>query len=101
MLALLFSIYTIGFSLGMVPAFIYGKLGGDEKFKNDNPIVMKILHYLHHWMLGEIIILVSSYCLLLSLIGIELGIFFLAFGLSMYLDDAFYHSFSQYFVRKT
>ena len=93
-------LYTIGFSIGLVPALFYGKLGGDEKYKNKNPIIVKILHYLHHWMLGLTIILISSYYIILGIISPWL-ILLLGFGISMYLDDAFFHSFSQYFVRKT
>lgn len=78
--------------------FVYGKLGGDEKFVKSHPNLKQFLHHLHHWMFGLIIIAFAFGFAFTNfdIICIPLG----GFGLGLFLDDGLFHSFENYFQRK-
>lgn len=90
--------YTIGIILGIVPALLYGRIGGDEAILAKRPGLMLLLHYVHHWMLGTAIVLLG--CLLYYYTPTALLEFVIGLGTGMAMDDLLFHSFDSYFQRK-
>lgn len=84
-------IFGIAIALGIIPALIWSRIGGDEYFKNRNPIIIRLLKMIHHWEIGIVIMGLGMYLL---------NDFVFGLGLGTYLDDALFHSFESYFKRK-
>lgn len=92
-------LFSIGIMLAITICTIWGKLGGDEKFRYYHPESRKILHILHHWMFGLTLITVCPLFVLLSPI-IFLVYFIMGLGLGLFVDDTIFHNYECYFLRK-
>ncbi len=90
--------YTFGIILGIIPALLYGRIGGDESILAKRPGLMRLLHYVHHWMLGLAIVLIG--CLLYYYDPSSTLEFVIGVGTGMTIDDLLFHSFENYFQRK-
>lgn len=92
-------LFSVGIMLAVMIATIWGKLGGDEGFENGHPKLRKILHAIHHWMFGLVLVSISPLLtLFISLIPI---FFILGLGLGLFLDDVIFHNYECYFERKS
>jgi hypothetical protein len=85
-------IFGIAIALGIVPALIWSRIGGDERFKNRRPIIIKLLKMIHHWEIGIVLMGYGMY---------SSDVFIFGLGLGTYLDDTLFHSFESYFKRKS
>ena len=89
-----FFLFAIGLVLGLVPPFIWGKIGGDESLIAKHPEWTGTLRLIHHWWIGIIIVF-------LGLFVIEpFNIVVFGWGSSTAMDDIIFHSFESYFLRK-
>ena len=84
-----FILFAFGVVGGIIPCLIWSNIGGDEAFTHKKTrIVLKLTH---HWHIGVI----------LMIIGVFTNTFILGWGLGTAIDDLLFHSFENYFIRKT
>jgi len=88
------TIFVAGIISGIIPCYIYGKLGGDPRVGRRSKRIMRFLHYFHHWMVGLLFLGISQ------LLAVPLNYYVLGWGLGMTLDDMFFHSFENSFNQK-
>lgn len=81
---------SFGIITGIIPAIVWGKMGGDESFEKDHPKLRMFLHAFHHWMLGIVVMIIGAFT----------NPFILGWGLGAAMDDLFFHSFEKYFKRE-
>jgi len=81
-------LFAFGIVVGIVPCLIWGKLGGDDAFRDDHPDMSKILKFVHHWQIG----------LIIMGIGIITNPFILGWGTGTTIDDLLFHSMEDYFL---
>lgn len=84
-------LFAWGIIFGIIPCIMWGKIGGDEAFKDGNPLFCRLLKGLHHWHLGVLIMFAGTY------LGVPL---ILGWGLGTAVDDMLFHSFEAYFSRE-
>jgi len=89
-----FFLYAIGLIVGLVPPFIWGKIGGDEPIIDKHPELAGALKLIHHWWIGIIIIFLGL------VVPEPYNVIVFGWGSSTALDDIMFHSFESYFERK-
>jgi hypothetical protein len=92
-------LFVIGMIIGVIPPYLWGKNGGDEGLLTDNKHIKSFLKSIHHWHIG----LVMIFCCFISYMCMyptSIHAFFLGWGITTFLDDALFHSYSNYFKRK-
>ena len=90
--------FAFGLTVGIFPAYLYGRFGGDDAFEVAHPNLKQLLHWVHHWWLGLIMMLTIYLASLHVFTALE---FPLGFSTGVTLDDAVFHSFCNYFKRKS
>ena len=84
-----FTLFAFGIVCGIIPCLIWGVLGGDEGFSGS--FWKPYLKLIHHWHVG----------LIIMICGMFTHVFIFGWGLGTIIDDLLFHSFENYFVRKT
>ena len=87
-------IYSIGMIVGLIPPFMWGKVGGDESLIAAHKRLSKMLKAIHHWQIGLVIIFLGL------LLPYPFSILIYGWGVSTTIDDLLFHSFENYFSRK-
>lgn len=90
-------LFSCGLLLGIVPCYLWGRIGGDERWYGTKR--RWLLHAIHHWELG--LCGIAGTTTLYFIYGYS--VFFtvgLGFWMGTTLDDLLFHSFAQYFKRK-
>jgi len=77
--------------MGVAPCVLWGMLGGDESFEKKHPKTRKALKFVHHWWIGLFIMFLGAILYSIPILG---------WGLGTTIDDALFHSFENYFMRK-
>jgi hypothetical protein len=85
--------------LSLIPSLIYAELGGDEGFEKRHPKAKKLLHVIHHYMLGLALLNLS---LMLQTVGLNGAVpdFLCGFGFGLAFEDLTFHVHENYFARK-
>lgn len=96
----LFFLFVIGGLLGFIPPFLWGMNGGDEGLIVEQPHLKGLLNLIHHWQLGVVLVAISGILFYIYGIDIRICVFVLGWGFVTFLDDAFFHSYANYFQRK-
>lgn len=86
-------LFCLGGMLGIVPPFLWGKIGGDEPIIEQHPELTTLLKLIHHWWIGAIIVFIG----LVVVYPFQIVVY--GWGLTTFLDDAMFHSFESYFER--
>ena len=90
----LFFLFAIGLIIGLIPPFIWGKIGGDEPLIAKYPEWTTVIKFIHHWWIGIIIVFIG----LLILEPYNVIVF--GWGASTAMDDIIFHSHESFFLRK-
>ena len=91
-------IFAWGFICGLIPPLLWARMGGDERFELEHPCLRSLLHAVHHWQFG--IIILAAATALIMFTPDNRWDFLLGFGASLAADDLAFHSFENYFVRR-
>ena len=94
MIVSIFFLFAIGLIVGLVPPFIWGKIGGDEPLIAKHPEWTGVIKFIHHAYIGVVIIFLGLFA------PEPFNILVFGWGSSTAMDDIIFHSFEAYFLRK-
>ena len=92
-------VFAFALIVSLIPSLVYARLGGDEEFVKRHPKTKTALHYIHHFMLGLGLMLLSSVAFWMGFQTDGCNAL-LGFGTGLALDDLLFHVFENYFKRK-
>lgn len=85
-------IYSLGIMIGIIPCYLWGKIGGDEYFCSNHKTLSSFFHLIHHYQIGFIIVIISGISLEVS----HTSLFIVGFGTGITVDDLIFHSIKNY-----
>jgi len=92
------ALFAWGLICGLIPPLLWAWLGGDERFELEHPCLRSLLHAVHHWQFGIIILAIATALSMFT--PNNWWDFLLGFGASLAADDLAFHSWENYFVRR-